>query len=57
MRVDYVLTTIYKSEVTPFPFNGFSPTPLAIVPYSYCCEYSGFPPLFSKFTTRHGDSR
>ena len=29
---------------TPFSFNGFSPTPFAIVPYSFCCSYSGFYP-------------
>nr|DAO64347.1 MAG TPA: hypothetical protein [Caudoviricetes sp.] len=34
------------TAIIPFPFKGYSPTPFAIEPYFFCCNYSGFPPLF-----------
>lgn len=52
MRIDYFLTTLKRVAVIPFPFNGFSPTPFAIEPYSYWFGYSGFPPLFYNSTKR-----
>ena len=47
-RTDHVLNPRLNTlGFIPFPFNGFSPPSFAIRAYSYCCRYSGFPPLFS----------